>query len=203
MKLEEACVFARVGVSCMTWLGAFVREVDELANVFRYSLQYIRYPLFLVRNVLFFFLTRTTSPGYVLILKPRLTLIILKSGLAWTWLTQDWINLNKGRRKYFFEFYPSLVAILGWLWKIFLVDFSPSSAFNPEIWFLFEGQEGFSPNEVQAIGINSRSVLEKKTGKIWQPCSWMIFFLLEKHTVLYIFQDCHLSIFASLILYLT
>lgn len=72
MKLEEACVFARVGVSCMTWLGAFVREVDELANVFRYSLQYIRYPLFLVRNVLFFFLTRTTSPGYVLILKPRL-----------------------------------------------------------------------------------------------------------------------------------
>lgn len=139
MKLEEACVFARVGVSCMTWLGAFVREVDELAYVFRYSLQYIRYPLFLVRNVLFFFLTRTTSPGYVLILKPRLTLIILKSGLAWTWLTQDWINLNKGRRKYFFEFYPSLVAI--------------------------QGQEGFSPNEVQAIGINSRSVLEKKTGK--------------------------------------
>ncbi|KAJ6938199.1 hypothetical protein NC651_004803 [Populus alba x Populus x berolinensis] len=38
-------------------------------------------------------------------------------------------------------------------------------AFNPEIWFLFEGQEGFSPNEVQASGINSRSVLEKKTGK--------------------------------------
>ncbi|KAJ6953195.1 hypothetical protein NC652_005022 [Populus alba x Populus x berolinensis] len=33
MKLEEACVFARVGVSCMTWLGAFVREVDELAYV--------------------------------------------------------------------------------------------------------------------------------------------------------------------------
>ncbi|KAL9358431.1 hypothetical protein Peur_046554 [Populus x canadensis] len=37
--------------------------------------------------------------------------------------------------------------------------------FNPEIWFLFQGQEGISPNEVQAIGINSRSVLEKKTGK--------------------------------------
>lgn len=111
MKLEEACVFARVGVSCMTWLGAFVREVDELAYVFRYSLQYIRYPLFLVRNVLFFFLTRTKSPGYVLIiiivLKPRLTLIILKSGLAWAWLTQDWINLNQRRKKYFFEFsYP-------------------------------------------------------------------------------------------------
>lgn len=86
MKLEEACVFARVGVSCMTWLGAFVREVDELANVFRYSLQYIRYPLFLVRNVLFFFLTRTTSPGYVLILKPRLTLIILNPD----WLGHGW-----------------------------------------------------------------------------------------------------------------
>jgi hypothetical protein len=47
---------------------------------------------------------------------------------------------------------PSLVAIQ----KIFLVDFSPFFTFNPEIWFLFQGQEGFSPNEVQAIGINSR-----------------------------------------------
>jgi hypothetical protein len=40
-------------------------------------------------------------------------LIILKSGLAWAWLTQDWINLNQRRKKLFFSSLIQIDPVLG------------------------------------------------------------------------------------------